>query len=87
MTNTDPKRLILNAFGIDPFKTINGVSILGVGGDIDTGSSSGLIHPDSPGASLPTTSSFIGELFVKTSSVEGVYSSLDLVGNWSGPLT
>lgn len=51
--------------------------------------SNSLVHPSSPGATLPATANFVGELFVKTgnSSVKkGVYSALDLVGNWTGPL-
>ena len=46
-----------------------------------------ILHSSSPGATLPTTSNFIGELFVKNGATKkGTYTSLDLVGNWAGPL-
>lgn len=43
----------------------------------------GGIHPSSPGATLPSTSNFVGEQFLRTGSTRpGLWFSLDLVGNW-----
>lgn len=43
----------------------------------------GGIHPSSPGSTLPSTSNFVGEQFLRTGSTRpGLWFSLDLVGNW-----
>ena len=54
-----------------------------------SGESNSSFHPDSPGASLPTTSNLVGELFTKivVGVKAGTYASLDLVGNWTGPIS
>lgn len=45
------------------------------------------IHPGSPGTALPATSNRVGEIFIRTGATNpGLYLSLDLVGNWNGPL-
>jgi len=43
----------------------------------------GGIHPSSPGSTLPSTSNFVGEQFLRTGEERpGLWFSLDLVGNW-----
>lgn len=45
------------------------------------------LHPDSPGPTLPSTATRIGELFLRTGATSpGMYVAGDLVGDWNGPL-
>ncbi len=47
----------------------------------------GIIHPSSPAAALPATALREGQLFVRTgATAPGIYTALDTVGNWRGPL-